>query len=151
MAREMINQAVKNQVQFGYVLFDVWFSSAENLKFIKQDCQKDVICPIKTNRYLALSFEDKKAGRWRAVSTFEIKENTVLEIWLEGVEFPLLLAKQIFTNKDGTSGILYLITSDRTLSFDQITTIYQRRWNVEVYHKSLKQNVSLGRLRLKRR
>lgn len=145
MAREMIAQAVKNQVQFGYVLFDVWFSSAENLKFIKQDCQKDVICPIKTNRYLALSLEDKKAGRFVAVSTLEIKANTVLEIWLEGVEFPLLLAKQIFTNEDGRTGILYLITSDKTLSFDQITTIHQRRWNVEVYHKSLKQNVSLAK------
>jgi len=143
MAREMVGQAVKNQVQFGYVLFDVWFSSAENLKFIKLDCQKDVICPIKTNRYVALSFEDKKAGRWIGVSTLEIETETVLEIWLEGVEFPLLLTKQVFTNEDGSTGNLYLITSDTTLSFDQITTIYQRRWSVEVYHKSLKQNVSL--------
>lgn len=145
MAREMIAQAVKNQVQFGYVLFDAWFSSVENLKFIKQDCRKDVICPIKTNRYVALSFEDKKAGRWVAVSTLEIEENAVQEIWLEGVEFPLSLAQQIFTNEDGTSGILYLISSDTTLDKDQLTTIYQRRWNVEVYHKSLKQNVSLAK------
>lgn len=145
MAREMIAQAVKNQVQFGYVLFDAWFSSVENLKFIKQDCQKDVICPIKTNRYVALSFEDKKAGRWVAVSTLEIEENSVQEIWLEGVEFPLLLGQQIFTNEDGTSGILYLISSDTTLVKDQLTTIYQRRWSVEVYHKSLKQNVSLAK------
>jgi hypothetical protein len=145
MARLMIAQAVKNQVQFGYVLFDAWFSSVENLKFIKQECQKDVICPIKTNRYVALSFEDKKAGRWVAVSTLEIEENAVQEIWLEGVEFPLLLAPQIFTNEDGSSGILYLITSDTTLLKDQLTTIYQRRWNVEVYHKSLKQNVSLAK------
>lgn len=145
MARRMIGQAVKNQVQFGFVLFDVWFSSSENIKFIKQDCQKDVICPIKNNRYLALSLADKKAGRWVAVSTLEMKENTALEIYLEGVEFPLLLVKEIFTNEDGSTGILYLISSDTTLSFDQLTTIYQRRWNVEVYHKSLKQNVSLAK------
>lgn len=80
-----------------------------------------------------------------AVSTLDIKENTVLEIYLEGLEFPLLLTKQIFTNEDKADGILYLITSDTTLSFTQITTIYQRRWNVEVYHKSLKQNVSLSK------
>jgi IS4 transposase len=30
------------------------------------------------------------------------------------------------------------------LSYDQITTIYQRRWKVEEYHKSLKQNASFG-------
>ena len=37
----------------------------------------------------------------------------------------------------------YLVTSDTTLSYDEITTLYQKRWNVEPYHKSLKQNASL--------
>ena len=145
MAREMIQQAVKNQVIFRYVLFDVWFSSAENIKLIKDDCEKDVICPIKHNRQIALSLEDKLKGHWQTVSTLEIKATTELEIWLEGVDFPLTLVKQVFTNGDGSEGILYLISSDRTLSFDHITTIYQKRWSVECYHKSLKQNVSLAK------
>ena len=38
---------------------------------------------------------------------------------------------------------MYLVTSDTTLSGDYISTIYQKRWNVELYHKSLKQNASL--------
>ena len=145
MGREMLQQAVKNQVLFSYVLFDIWFASAENLSFIKQDLKKDVVCPIKTNRKVALSYEDKRAGRWVAVATLENKANEVLEIYLEGVEFPLLLSKQIFTNEDKADGILYLISSDTTLTFTQMTTMYQRRWNVEVYHKSLKQNVSLSK------
>lgn len=127
MARAMITQAIKNQIIFRYILFDVWFSGSENLKFIKQDCQKDVICPIKANRKVAVSLQDKRNGHWQAVSTFEIKANTELEIWLEGVDFPLTLVKQVFTNEDGSAGgILYLISSDRTLDKDQITTIYQR-------------------------
>jgi len=145
MALEMIAQAIKNQVKFKYVLFDAWFSSVENLRLIKQKHKKDVICPIKSNRKIALSLADKKAGRWVVVSTLEIKENTELEIYLEGLEFPLKLVKQVFTNEGEIIGILYLISSDTTLSLDQITTIYQRRWNVEVYHKSLKQNVSLAK------
>lgn len=145
MARVMILQAVKNQVLFRYVLFDVWFASSENLMFIKHDCQKEVICPIKANRKIALSLEDKINGQYKAVSTLEIETNTELEIYLEAVDFPLTLVKQVFTNEDGSIGLLYLIASDRTLLFDRITTIYQRRWNVEVYHKSLKQNVSLAK------
>jgi hypothetical protein len=145
MALEMIVQAIKNQVKFKYVLFDAWFSSVENLRLIKQKHKKDVICPIKSNRKVALSLADKKNGRWVVVSTLEIQANTELEIYLEGVEFPVKLIKQIFTNEDEIIGILYLISSDTTLSFDQMTTIYQRRWNVEVYHKSLKQNVSLAK------
>jgi hypothetical protein len=145
MAREMMLQAVKNQVLFSLILFDVWFAGAENLMFIKQKLKKDFICPLKENRQVAVSLGDKKAGRWVAVSTLEIEEQTELEIYLEGVEFPVKLIKQVFTNKDESIGILYLISSDTTLSKNQITTIYQRRWNVEVYHKSLKQNVSLAK------
>jgi len=40
MARRMILQAVKNQVLFRYVLFDAWFSSVENIEFIKQIAKK---------------------------------------------------------------------------------------------------------------
>jgi len=40
-------------------------------------------------------------------------------------------------------GVRYLISSDLTLSFDQQTKLYQKRWSIEVYHKSLKQNASL--------
>jgi len=67
-----------------------------------------------------------------------------MTIYLEGVDFPLHLVKQIFINGDGSSGILYLVTSDLDLSYDGITTIYGKRWNVEPYHKSLKQNASLS-------
>ena len=145
MAREMMLQAVKNQVVFSLILFDVWFASAENLRFIKHELDKDFICPLKENRRVALSFADKNNGRWTAVSTLEIKADTELEIYLEAVEFPVKLIKRVFTNKDESIGLQYLISSDKTLSFDQITTIYQRRWNVECYHKSLKQNVSLAK------
>ena len=145
MAQEMMLQAVKNQVLFSLVLFDVWFGGAENLMFIKQKLKKDFICPLKENRKVALSLADKKAGRWIKVSTLEIKPETELEIYLEGVDFPVKLINQVFTNKDESTGLMYLISSDTTLSKDQMTTIYQRRWNVEVYHKSLKQNVSLSK------
>ena len=145
LAREMIEQVVKNQVLFRFILFDVWFASKENLCFIKQEIEREFICPVKANRKVAVSLEDKLKGRWRKVETLEIEENAEREIYLEGLDFPVLLAKQIFTNEDGTSGILYLISSDMTQSADQIKTIYQRRWNVEQYHKSLKQNVSLSK------
>jgi hypothetical protein len=144
-AREMLKQVIKNQVKFQFILFDVWFGSKENLNFIKQELKRDFICPLKRNRKVALSFEDKRAGRWQKVETLEIEEDTEQEIYLESVEFPLTLIKQVFTNEDGSNGILYLISSDTTKTFDQIKTIYQRRWNVETYHKSLKQNVSLAK------
>jgi len=37
------------------------------------------------------------------------------------------------------------VSSDVTLDYEQLTTIYQRRWKVEEYHKSLKSNASLAK------
>jgi hypothetical protein len=143
IARGLIEQAVRNQLRFRFCLFDSWFASAENMRFIKHEQERDFICPIKTNRKVAVSLAAKLEGHFQRVDTLETEENATREIYLEGVEFPLLLAKQVFTNEDGSIGILYLVTSDTTLGFDDLTTSYQKRWQVECYHKSLKQNVSL--------
>ncbi|OYQ64047.1 hypothetical protein B9G53_13960 [Pseudanabaena sp. SR411] len=70
---------------------------------------------------------------------------TASDIYLEGVKFPLSLIKQIFVNEDDTIDVLYLVTSDLTITYKQITTIYRKRWKVEEYHKSLKQNVRLSK------
>lgn len=50
---------------------------------------------------------------------------------------------QQFKNEDGTEGVLYSVTSDKKLTYKDITGFYQRRWKIEVYHKSLKKNTSL--------
>lgn len=141
--RELIKQAVANHIPFRFVLFDVWFASAETMVFIKHEQQHDFICPLKTNRKVALSVADKHQGRYTRVDTLGLEANAPRIVYLEGVDFPLVLVKQVFTNEDGSLGILYLVSSDTTLSFDDLTTTYQKRWQVECYHKSLKQHVSL--------
>lgn len=143
--QQLLKQAVKNQIPFRYVLNDVWFASAKNMLFVKHELKRDFIMPLKTNRKVALSADDKKNGRYVRLDELEIEPNTEMIIYLEGVDFPLKLIKQVFTNGDGSIGILYLITSDVDLTYDQMTTIYGKRWNVEPYHKSLKQNASLSK------
>lgn len=141
--RSLLAQAVQNNLRFRYVLMDIWFASAENIMFIRHDLDKHCIVPLKPNRKAALSLEEKKQGKYVRVDTLPMEENQVREIWLEGVDFPLVFVKQVFTNEDGSTGILYLVSSDTGLSYERITTIYKKRWNVECYHKSLKQNAAL--------
>ena len=52
---------------------------------------------------------------------------------------------QVFTNKDGSQGVVYLVTSDTTLSGSDIQAIYQKRWKVEEYHKSVKSNACFAK------
>ncbi|MFZ4625917.1 MAG: IS701 family transposase [Rhodoferax sp.] len=141
--RAMIEQAVINQIVFRYILNDVWYASAENMRFIKQTVRKEFVMPLKSNRKIALTLTDKHQGRYVKLNTLTLNPDTVREIYLEGVEFPLLLIKQIFVNEDGSSGVVYLVTSDSSLTYGDITALYRKRWNVEPYHKSLKQNASL--------
>ncbi len=77
---------------------------------------------------IAVSLVDKQQGHFQRLETLELAENATREIYLEGVSFPLLLAKQVFTNEDGAIGILYLVASDTTLTFNDLTTSYQKRW-----------------------
>jgi hypothetical protein len=143
--RQLLKQAVQNQVEFTYVINDIWYAAVENMNFIKQELKKDFVMPLKSNRKVALSRDDKAKGKYVCLETVNIKSECTKEIYLEGVAFPLSLAKQIFINEDGGIGILYLVTSDTSLTYERITTIYQKRWKVEEYHKSLKQNVSLSK------
>ena len=141
--RTLIQQAITNQIPFKYVLNDVWFASAENMRLVKDTLQKDFVMPIKANRKVALSQADKLQGRYVRVDTLDLKPHAVQEIYLEGVSFPLQLAKQVFVNGDGSIGVLYLVTSDTTCTYATLTTLYRTRWNVEPYHKSLKQHAGL--------
>jgi hypothetical protein len=141
--RMLLQLCVHNQLKFRYVLNDSWYASADNMNFIHEDVKKEFVMPLKANRKVALSKEDQQAGRYVTVSSLDLPEGEPRLIWLEDVNFPLLLAKQVFINEDGSRGTLYLVTSDLTLTYDQITSLYQKRFGVEGYHKSLKQNASL--------
>ncbi len=141
--RKMLSACVENRIGFGYVLNDVWYSSSENMRHVKEDLEKEFIMPIKGNRKVALSLEDKKDGKYEQVGSLQLEPNTTKRVYLEQVPFGLLLCKQVFTNEDGSEGVVHLVSSDLTLDYDGLTAIYQRRWKVEEYHKSLKSNASL--------
>lgn len=141
--RMLLQIVAHNQVRFRYVINDAWYASADNMKFIHHDLKKEFLMPLKANRKVALSQQDKQRGHYQAVSMLDLPEDGTRQIWLEEVDFPLLLAREVFTNEDGTTGTLYLVTSDLTLSYDQMTKLYKKRWGIEVYHKSLKQNAGL--------
>jgi hypothetical protein len=143
--RAMLRQCVRNQIPFAYVLNDLWFASAENMRFAKLDLGKEFIMALKSNRKVALSADDKENGRYQRLDQLDLPENALTTIYLEQVPFALHLLRQVFTNVDGSTGVRYLVTSDLTLTADQLTTIYKKRWKVEEYHRSLKQNASVGK------
>jgi hypothetical protein len=106
--------------------------------FIKQKVKKEFVMPLKSNRRVALSESDRNKGRWKSLASLELKAGTSLTLYLEGVPFPLLVVREVFTNEDGTESSLVLACSDTSLAASALLPIYQKRWKVEEYHKSLK-------------
>ena len=141
--RNLLSVAVANKVKFKYVVNDVWFTSAENMCFVKHELHKDFVMPLKSNRKVALSEQQLASGEFVSIEKLELGEGVL--VWLKDVDFPLRLVRQVFKNEDGSTGVLYLVSSNTELTYEQITTIYKRRWKVEEYHKSLKNNASLAK------
>ncbi len=141
--RKMLREC-NGKFHFDYVLADSWYSSAENMICCKKELNSHFIMALKSNRKVALSKENKDNKEYVSIETLQSGQQTV-EIWLKELDFPLLLTKQVFKNENDTVGELYLACSDLNLLYDQITTIYKKRWGVEEYHKSVKSNTGFAK------
>lgn len=143
MFRSVILQATINNVKFEYILADNWFGAKKNMEFVHYDIKNKFIFGIKANRLIAISEEKAKKGQYQNLSTLPIKDGEKRIVWLKDVSFPVALITKIFKNEDGSTGILYLVTNDLESSADRIYEVYQKRWRIEEYHKSIKHNASL--------
>ena len=141
--KEMVKQTVFNKVLFDYVLADNWFGSKDNMEFIHYKINKFFIFGIRSNRLIAFSEEDKKKGQYHNLSSLSFKDGEKRIVWLKDLSFPVSLVTKIFKNEDGSTGILYIVTNDLDSDADRIYEVYQKRWRIEEYHKSIKQNASL--------
>ncbi len=144
LMREMIANCVHNALKFKYVLMDCWFAAVENFDFIVKK-KKHFIAALKDNRLVALSEEDKREGRFVRIDTLELSDKQAVRGWLKGYGNEVLLVRQVFTNKDGSTGLLNLVCSDLTCDGDTVAALYKKRWKVEVFHKSLKSNAALAK------
>jgi Transposase DDE domain len=132
-----------NKVAFRTVLWDSWYSSKENFEFVHLELKKTFIGAIKSNRKVALTLQDKKQGKFTKIEELQWHEVETRIVYMQGMDFPLLLTKQVFTNKDGSNGKLFLVSNDLNLTAPELFSTYGERWGIEVFHRSLKQNVGL--------
>lgn len=141
--RKLLKTAVNNSVSFSYVLNDKWFASVENMNYIIKDLKKDFVMPLKENRLIALTKDSKDKGLFVKMKEETLGETTV--VYLKDLDFPVLLIKQRFKDGADKTVVIYLVTSDLTLTKSQIIALYQRRWKVEESFKSMKSNLNLSK------
>lgn len=138
VARDFIYNAKRNHIKFKYVLADIWFSSNENMEHI-HNMGKKFIFGCKTNRLIRF---DKI---WHKVSDLKMSDEQVIICHIKGLACPVAITKKVFINEDLSVGELYIISNDLDSSGYNLYKIYQKRWIIEQYHKSIKQNTSLAK------
>jgi len=74
-----------------------------------------------------------------------LEEGRIMSVSLKQYSKPVLIAKQVFKNGDGSTGTLYLATSDLNLDYQSLTTIYEKRWKVEDFFRSIKNNAAFAK------
>ena len=121
--RAMLQNCMRNRIPFRYVLNDIWYAAAGNMVCIKRTLRKEFTMAFKANRKVALSRQDKLHGRYRRLDQLELPEDTVTGIYLEQAHFPLYLLRQTRTYADNAAAVLELVTSDASLTTDQLITI----------------------------
>ena len=143
--RKLVLQADRNDIDFKYVLADSWYCSKANMRLVKEDCKRDFIFASAKNRKVALCEEAKAKGDYQGLESLSWQEGETVKVWVKGVDFPLLALRQVFKNGDGSTGENYLLCSDLNLDYQQITTIYKRRWKVEEHHRVLQSNLGYAK------
>ena len=142
LSRKLILKTIKNVTSFDYIVADRYFASKDNLKFFNKHKLTYVI-GITSNRLVAKSKSDAMAGNYCRLDELELLEHKPVKVYLKDINYSLVVTRQVFKNGDKSTGEIYLITNDLSLTSNHIEDIYQKRWNIETYHRSIKQNASL--------
>ncbi len=146
---ELLKSAKKADIPAKYVLFDSWFSSPSSLHAVKE-IGYDVIAMVKKTPKMFFRYngEDiplttiykqnrKRPGRSRYLLS------VMVDVVKEGKTIP---AKVVYIrNKNKRKEYLCLISTDVSLSEEEIIRIYGKRWDIEVFFKVCKSYLNLSK------
>jgi Transposase DDE domain len=141
----LLEQCVHNQLVFKHVLGDIWYGSTKNMTLVTENFKKDFIFPLKSNRRVKLA----GSRFYTAICDLELEAGRVYAAKLKGFEKQIYLARYEVKNDNDNPSVLYLVTSDEKLDWNCLLTCYQKRWQVELFHRSVKQNAAIAKAPLR--
>jgi hypothetical protein len=146
---QMLEKVKGTPAQTKHVLFDSWFSPPKALLDIKR-LGYDVVARLKDHenyRYLyneevlsirqILKANKRRRGKARYILSVEVE--------IRHNDYPeTVKAKIVYVrNKNNRKDWFALISTDMTLSEEEIIALYGKRWDIEPYHKVLKSTLKL--------
>lgn len=154
LAIEMIRRAIKQKINFRYVLADSWFTCAMIVRFIRSRHIKcDYIGMIKVGEEgkTKYRFERKDITAPAIIKKLnkrgEKKYSRKLKCWYISVDvvFADNHVRLFFIRRSKRGPWSGLLTTDLSIEFFEAYRIYSRRWSQEVIFKECKGLLGLGK------
>ncbi len=158
MAVELVEKALKQNIPASYVLFDSWFAFPSVINKI-HDMKINVICMTKRMPHVFYIYR-KKHINLEGLYHLARKKKTGGGNILASVQVNLIKGKDIDLpvkvvfvlkrgtkkkDKEGNSGWLAILSTDVSLSDEEIVRIYGIRWDIEVFFKTTKSLLCLAK------
>lgn len=131
--RDMLNLAEYRGFKPEYVLMDSWYASFENLKAIRR-LNWQWITQFRKNRVVAIA-----PKQYCSINELEIPPEG-RQVHLK--DYGLI---KIFKSVSKNRGVEYYATSNLTLTASDVKRIYSKRWQIEEYHRGLKQQCGVAK------
>ena len=74
---------------------------------------------LKANRGLAMTEQDKENSNYQRLESIGLEDGIAKQVYLKDVDFPVQVLKQTYDNKDGSIGVVYLVTNDLSIDGDK--------------------------------
>ena len=143
---ELLQTAQKSGLSAKYVLFDSWFFSPKAVTSLKQGHGLETITMVKKSSKIKYGYQDghynikeiysknrKRRGRSKYLLSIHV---TVGE---DAIPAKIVCVR----NKSKKKDWLAILSTDTSLSEEEIIRIYGRRWSIEVFFKSCKSYLRL--------
>ena len=142
--RQLARQAKAHALSFRAVLADCWFASEANMELVHRELKTTFVFALKGNRLAVRAAQTRRTASWTRIEDLALEEDTPSAVWLRGIDFPAAMLRHRHSNVDGSEVDVYFVTNELSLCGADLLALYQKRWQVECYHKSLKQNAAAG-------
>lgn len=150
---DMIAYALKAGHSAKYVLFDSWFSSPKCITDIKTNLKLDVIAMIKKSSKVYYEYDGKQMDikkiytankKRRGRSKYLLSVNVNLIQKEKGKVISRIPARIVCVrNKSNKKEWIALISTDTSITEEEIIRRYGSRWNIEVFFKTCKQYLKM--------
>lgn len=144
---ELIDQILAYVQNFQYVLFDSWFSWPKIIKGIKTR-NRDVICMLKDTPTIFYTYKGKKyrlSDLYAQLNKSTKKAGCIASVAVDyyGISVRIVFVRN--RNKDSKREWLALLSTNITITEEEIIRIYGMRWDIECYFKVCKSYLRLAK------